>query len=85
MLGRHAVATFGNDTGPMHLIAPTGCPCWVLFSSHSDPARHAPIGENIYSVQWDDLGPMPAQELLSEAAVKLIRSYADGTKRQVGN
>jgi ADP-heptose:LPS heptosyltransferase len=36
-LARGAVVTIGNDTGPMHLIAPTGCKTVVLFSTDSDP------------------------------------------------
>ncbi|TAH37782.1 MAG: lipopolysaccharide heptosyltransferase family protein [Alphaproteobacteria bacterium] len=43
-LGRHAAAAIGNDTGPMHMVAPTGCPSIVLFSHDSDPARCAPKG-----------------------------------------
>lgn len=43
-LARGAAAAVGNDTGPMHMIAPTGCPALVLFSGTSDPARHAPLG-----------------------------------------
>lgn len=43
-LARGAAGAVGNDTGPMHLIGPTGCPCVVLFSAAGDPARHAPLG-----------------------------------------
>lgn len=43
-LGRRAGAAFGNDTGPMHLIAATGCPSVVLFSHDSDPDLCAPRG-----------------------------------------
>jgi ADP-heptose:LPS heptosyltransferase len=43
-LARRAVAAVGNDTGPMHLAAAVGCPCVVLFSDDSDPARTAPRG-----------------------------------------
>jgi ADP-heptose:LPS heptosyltransferase len=43
-LAREAVLAVGNDTGPMHVIAATGCPCTVLFSHDSDPLRSAPIG-----------------------------------------
>ncbi len=43
-LGRGAACAIGNDTGPMHMIAPTGCPSIVLFSSDSDPALCAPKG-----------------------------------------
>lgn len=43
-LARDAVLAVGNDTGPMHLAAAVGCPCVVLFSADSDPARTAPRG-----------------------------------------
>ena len=45
----HAIAVgaalaVGNDTGPMHIAAASGCPCVVLFSADSDPALTAPRG-----------------------------------------
>ena len=43
-LARDAAGAVGNDTGPMHLIAATGCPSVVLFSDQSDPALCAPRG-----------------------------------------
>ncbi len=50
-LARNAAGAIGNDTGPMHLIAPTGCPTIVLFSGHTDPARHGPKGAQVRIVQ----------------------------------
>lgn len=44
-LARRARLAVGNDTGPMHLIAATGCPAVVLFSDDSDPALCAPRGK----------------------------------------
>lgn len=44
-LARRAVASIGNDTGPMHLIAGVGCPSVVLFSAASDPSLCAPRGK----------------------------------------
>ncbi len=44
ILARGARCALGNDTGPMHLIAATGCPTVVLFSAASDPALCAPRG-----------------------------------------
>jgi ADP-heptose:LPS heptosyltransferase len=46
-LGRTAAAAVGNDTGPMHLIAATGCPSIILFSDASDPALCAPRGPQV--------------------------------------
>ncbi len=43
-LAAGAALAVGNDTGPMHIAASTGCPCVVLFSSDSDPALTAPRG-----------------------------------------
>jgi ADP-heptose:LPS heptosyltransferase len=45
-LASRAAFAVGNDTGPMHLIAATGCHCAVLFSADSDPTLTAPRGPN---------------------------------------
>ena len=50
-LARRAVGAVGNDTGPMHLIALTGCPSLVLFGRASDPARHRPLGADVGILQ----------------------------------
>ena len=54
-LARNAACAVGNDTGPMHLIAPTGCPAIVLFSDSSNPVRHAPLGDNVVTIQKNNL------------------------------
>lgn len=57
-LARGAAGAVGNDTGPMHLIGPTGCPSIVLFSKSSNPIRHAPLGKHVVTLQknsWDDM------------------------------
>lgn len=43
-LAAHAWAAVGNDTGPMHLAALTGCRCLTLFCAKGDPALAAPMG-----------------------------------------
>ncbi len=43
-LARQAEIAVGNDTGPMHLIAASGCRSVVLFSGDSEPALCAPRG-----------------------------------------
>lgn len=47
-LARAAIGAIGNDTGPMHLIALTGCPTLMLFSTArgSNPTRHGPLGSH---------------------------------------
>lgn len=57
-LSRNALFCLGNDTGPMHLIAPTGCPSIILFSKHSNPVRHAPKGAQVKTLQVADLAEL---------------------------
>lgn len=57
-LARNAAFAVGNDTGPMHLIAPTGCQTLVLFSGASNPKRHAPLGENVMTLQEDNISDL---------------------------
>lgn len=59
-LARGAAGAIGNDTGPMHLIAPTGCPSIILFSKNTNPKKHAPMGGDVITLQKDvleDLNP----------------------------
>lgn len=62
-LARGALACIGNDTGPMHFIAPPGCPSIVLFSAKSNPVRHAPLGARVTTMQKDDLEKLPPQDV----------------------
>ena len=64
LLARGASAAIGNDTGPMHLIAAAGCPSYVLFSQHSNPLRHAPIGAYLNVMQKDDLSDLSPEDVL---------------------
>lgn len=72
-LARNAAGAIGNDTGPMHLIAPTRCPTIVLFSKHSDPARHAPQGVRVRTIQVDDLETLGIDDLLQQISVRDFR------------
>lgn len=64
-LARHADLAIGNDTGPMHMIGPTGCQTLVLFSASSNPKRHAPLGENISTLQEDNLNNLDVKTVLN--------------------
>jgi ADP-heptose:LPS heptosyltransferase len=59
-LGAGARVAIGNDTGPMHLIAATNCPCVVLFSRDSDPKLTAPRGQSVEVIQRPDLNDLEA-------------------------
>ncbi|MCB9982968.1 MAG: glycosyltransferase family 9 protein [Rhodospirillales bacterium] len=63
-LGRKAAACIGNDTGPMHIIAATACPCTVLFSGRSNPVRHAPKGKHVKVLQQNDLKDLSVKTLI---------------------
>jgi ADP-heptose:LPS heptosyltransferase len=54
-LARRARWAVGNDTGPMHLAAATGCRAIVLFSSASDPDLTAPRGAGVTVLRRSDL------------------------------
>jgi ADP-heptose:LPS heptosyltransferase len=76
-LARDASCAIGNDTGPVHLIAPTGCPTIVLFSGHSDPLRHAPKGDNVRTIQNDNLNSLKVEEVLGQISARDFRHKGD--------
>ncbi|MDX2094647.1 MAG: glycosyltransferase family 9 protein [Alphaproteobacteria bacterium] len=64
-LARAATLAVGNDTGPMHVIAATGCPATVLFSHASDPVRSAPIGAAVTILREMDLQNLSVDRVLA--------------------
>lgn len=62
-LARNAAGVIGNDTGPMHIAAATAIPCLTVFSSHSNPLRHAPKGEYTEIIQSDDLNKLGSKDV----------------------
>ncbi len=65
-LARGAAVSVGNDTGPMHMIAPTGCPTVILFSKFSNPVRHAPKGDALVTLQSPDLNDLSVETVLDK-------------------
>ncbi len=63
-LARNAAGAIGNDTGPMHLIAATGCPALVLFSNSSNPQKHLPKGKNVRYLQKDKIEDIMSEEVI---------------------
>ncbi|MEO5335491.1 MAG: glycosyltransferase family 9 protein [Magnetospirillum sp. WYHS-4] len=69
-LARQARLAVGNDTGPMHLIALSGCPSLVLYSAASDPALCSQRGPRVTLLRRDDLADLGVDEV--EAAMNPI-------------
>lgn len=63
-LARVALFALGNDTGPMHVIAATGCVSVVLYSQESDPGFIAPLGSRVTCIQQKSLEQLEMDEVL---------------------
>ena len=68
-LAQSAAGAVGNDTGPMHLVAATGCPALVLFSGASDPALTQPRGQGVSVLQSENLADLSVADVA--AALRL--------------
>ena len=79
-LGREAAAAIGNDTGPMHLIAATACPCIALFSSASNPVRHAPKGDYVQIIFKESLEGLSAEEVIGAFRPRQTPAFASLTQ-----
>ena len=64
-LARRAIAAVGNDTGPMHVIASTGCIAVTLYSAESDPGFIAPLGARVSCLQRADLASLEPSEVIA--------------------
>jgi ADP-heptose:LPS heptosyltransferase len=67
-LGRQALWVIGNDTGPMHLIVPSGAPATVLYSAASDPTLTAPRGPRVQILLRRHLGDLRVEEVAATLA-----------------
>lgn len=65
-LARAAKFAVGNDTGPMHLIAVSGCPTITLFSNDSNPSQCAPVGRWTRILQRPVLTDLPVEAVMKE-------------------
>jgi ADP-heptose:LPS heptosyltransferase len=64
-LARHAIATVGNDTGPVHLAAAAQCPTLVLWSKASPPDVYAPRGLHVKVLYQEDLKDLPLDRVMA--------------------
>ncbi len=72
VLARGASGCVSNDTGPAHLIAPTGCKILVLYSNDSNPVRHVPLGINVHTLQEDHLADLSAGRVYETLSTLLV-------------
>lgn len=70
VLARAAAGAIGNDTGPMHIAAISGCPSVVLFSGESDPSITAPRGEDVQVLRREKLGDLPVSEVAEALSLR---------------
>jgi ADP-heptose:LPS heptosyltransferase len=62
-LAKGARLAIGNDTGPMHVAALTGCATLVLYSKASDPALCAQRGERTVILRETSLDALSAAQV----------------------
>ncbi|HEB78941.1 MAG TPA: lipopolysaccharide heptosyltransferase family protein [Rhodospirillales bacterium] len=65
VLARDAVCSLGNDTGPMHIIAVSGCPSVVLYSRDSDPTLCAQRGPDVTIISRRKLDDIEVNEVMA--------------------
>ncbi len=75
-LGRHALFAVGNDTGPTHVLALSGCPTLTLFSSDSEPLKSRPIGAHATHLRRESLDDLSLDEVVDMINLKLLNKDA---------
>ena len=62
-LARSASCAIGNDTGPMHIISMTGCPCLMFFcTTKSWIEKHGPQISTAQALESDDLAKISTDQ-----------------------
>jgi ADP-heptose:LPS heptosyltransferase len=61
---KHALATVGNDTGPVHLAAALKCPSLVLWSKASPFEVFAPRGNHVKILFEPELAKLPSSKVI---------------------
>jgi ADP-heptose:LPS heptosyltransferase len=67
-VARRAAFAVGNDTGPTHLVAATGCPTLALFGGESDPSLCAPRGRQVAVLRHVPLRALGVEEVRAALA-----------------
>lgn len=63
-LGRVSVAAIGNDTGPMHILGPVGCPLAVMYPGSSNAVRYKPLGQNVRTLQKEHMSDITIDDAI---------------------
>ena len=63
-VARQARIAVGNDSGPVHLAAASGCPTLALFGAESDPALCAPRGRAVRILRHAPLNTLDVESVL---------------------
>lgn len=66
-LARSADFAIGNDTGPMHMAALSGCQTIAIFSTKSFPEKAAPRGENVSLLVEESLDELTVERVWDTA------------------
>ena len=62
--------SFGNDTGPMHIISLGNKPSVVLFTKNSDPRLCAPLGKKVKIINYHNTNKKQILTALNNEIVK---------------
>lgn len=63
-LARGAAGAIGNDTGPTHLVAMSGCPVLALFSGATNPELSAPVGASVTVIQSEPISDITLDDVM---------------------
>jgi ADP-heptose:LPS heptosyltransferase len=69
-LARESMVTIGNDTGPMHIAAASGCKTIVLYTSASDPALCAQRGNDVKIIQKDNISDIKPNQIIKSLGLR---------------
>lgn len=72
VLARAAVCAVGNDTGPIHMIAPTGCKTLALYPAFSNPKRHGPLGAQVATIQKNKMADISIGQVIDALSAFVI-------------
>ncbi len=71
-LAKGALISFGNDTGPMHVISKGERPTFVFFTRNSDPKLCSPVGKGVKLFHYDEKHPEDILPWISREINKVI-------------